>query len=150
MTRLEDPPAFPEDPHRVPQNVKHSGADHPVKGLLPESQVGRIPNFKMHPAGAPGPESIGPGHPYQNTTQIDPNDSDLKRPLHHFNGEVARARAKIKEKALVESRKDFLGDLSVVTLDDKPRGLLIKRGQRAGDPLYGESPFQTRLYVNSR
>lgn len=126
--------------------MKHPGAHHPVKGLAPEPKVGRVPDFKMDPCGASGPECIGPGHPYQQPAQINPNDSDIRRSLHQFNREIARTRPKIKERALMEGGKDFLGDLTVIALDDQPRGLLIERGQRTGNPLYGEPPFQTLLY----
>ena len=145
LTGLEHPPAFPNRAHRLPENVKHSGTDDPIEGLLFESQVGGVPHFKMDSCGVSGPESIGPGHPNQNAAQIDPDDSDMRRSLHYLNGEVARPRAKIKEKALMESGKDFLGDLTVITLDDESGGFFIKRSQRAGNPLYGESSLQSPL-----
>jgi hypothetical protein len=148
LARLEHPPAFPEDVYRIAQSVKHSRTDHAVKGLAPEPEVGRVPHFKMEPCGASGPESVGSGHPYQRPAQIDSDDSQCRGSLRKFNREIARTRTEIEEKALMKSAKDFFGDLTVVTLDGEPRGLLIKRGQRTGNPLYGESPFQTLLYYS--
>jgi hypothetical protein len=73
----------------------------------------------MDSCGASGPEGIGSGHTDEDAAQIHPDDSDTRRPLHHLNGEVARACPEIKEKALTERGKDFLCDLTVVILDDE-------------------------------
>jgi hypothetical protein len=79
----------------------------------------------MDSCGASGPEGIGSGHTNEDAAQIDPDDPDMRGPLHHLNREVARACPKIKEKALTERGKDFLGDLTVVILDDESGGFFI-------------------------
>jgi hypothetical protein len=66
----------------------------------------------------------------------------MRRPLHHLDGEVTRACPKIKEKALMKRGKDFLGNMTVISLDDESGGFFIKRSQRAGNPLNGEPPLQ--------
>jgi hypothetical protein len=38
--------------------------------------------------------------------------------------------------------KDFLGNMTVISLDDESGGFFIKRSQRAGNPLNGEPPLQ--------
>jgi hypothetical protein len=125
LTGLEHSPAFPKGPYRIPKNVKHARTHDPIEGLRFEPQVGRVPHFKMDSCGASGPEGIGSGHTNEDAAQIDPDDSDMRGPLHHLNREVARACPKIKEKALTERGKDFLGDLTVVILDDESGGFFI-------------------------
>jgi len=145
VTGLEHPPAFLYYAHRIPENVKHAGTDDPLEGLRFEPQVGRIPHFKMDSFCAPGPEGIGSGHANENAAQIDPYDSDMRGTLHHLNGEVAGTCPKVKEKTLMERGKDFLGNLTVISLDDESGSFFIKRSQRSGNPLDGESPGQIPL-----
>jgi hypothetical protein len=66
----------------------------------------------------------------------------MRGTLHHLNGEVAWACPKVKEKTLMERGKDFLGNLTVISLDDESGGFFIKRSQRSGNPLDAESPLQ--------
>jgi hypothetical protein len=119
FTGLEYSPAFPKGPYRIPKNVEHARTEDPIEGLRFEPQAGRVPHFKMDSCGASGPEGIGSGHTDEDAAQIHPDDSDMRRPLHHLNREAARACPEIKEKALTERGKDFLCDLTVVILDDE-------------------------------
>jgi hypothetical protein len=134
LTALEHPPAFLKRSHRIPENMKHSGTDDPIEGFCLESQASRVPRLKMNPCGASGPVSIALGDADENTAQINPDDPDMRRSLHDFNGQITRACPKVKEKAVMKSGNDFLGHLTVIRPDDESGGLFIEGSQGARNP----------------